>query len=114
MPIAKKRRPKRLGERRKEQAGDDQAPNAAIAAPAQGEQGEAEDRVDQEHVARPEQHRVDEADDEEKRQPARVQLRRAMRPRARTGPGGMRSFGGREPLHLQREADAEDAGRTAG
>ena len=83
------------------------ATRRAVAEAAQREQREAEHRVDEQHVARPEQHRVDEADDEQKREPAGVDVRRAMRARRGAEPRRARRFGGVEPRHLDREADAE-------
>ena len=97
----------RFGQGRKDEAGGDQPVQGAIAEAAQAEQREADERVDEQHVARPEQHRVDEADDGEERQPARIDVRGPMPARRHAEAYRARGFGAVQTRHLDREADAE-------
>ena len=89
-------RARNLRQRRVEQAQDDQRQDRAVGQATHGEQHEAERGVHQQHVARPEQRGMRQADRQQHGQPARVDPRRAA-----AGPRRL------EPAELQVKADAE-------
>jgi hypothetical protein len=92
----KQDRPQGVGERRIKQAQADQDEHDAVGRAAHRQQREAEHRVDDEHVARPEEPGMNEADREQHREAPRIDQRRMA--------AGPRRF---EAGQLQVEADAE-------
>jgi hypothetical protein len=92
----KEHRPHGVGERRIEQAQADQDEHDPVGQAAHGEQREAEHRVDDEHVARPEQPGMNEADREQHREAPHIDQRRMA-----AGPSRFQA------AELQVEADAE-------
>jgi hypothetical protein len=105
--VRKQRRPQRLAECRQDEADADQRAQDAIAQPLRNQQREAEHGIDEQNVARPQQHRVNEADDKQECEPAQVDLHRSRWPRRSAEARGARRFGAAQALHLDREADPE-------